>query len=491
MCYNGVRAHDLKFEENLKECQCQEMTKEKEEKFYKLINICLDHGAKFFTITGGEPMLYPDLVCNLITKIKEKGGYASINTNSTLINEDVAIKFKEAGLNSALTSIHGSTEEVHKKIVCTPGAYKRALTGISNLLSQGIHVVPNFVASHENVNNMYETARMLYGLGIKRQAYSIFIPTPNVEHHKKLTMTKEDYQTYFKTLEHINSEFPDLSATATLPVPPCLARGLVEPTVLEKFEHRTCPSGRQFMVVNIEGNVSPCIQRPFDKKYGENIETSSLNIVDSMKDWKKLLNTPEKCIDCAAKSYCNPCNMNILVNNDKLGPLSTPYPDFAPINKDEMNELSKKYSINIPTDKNDLNKVYKLHNNIIIRKENDGYITIINPSIQGYTVLSNIDPNNLKENFKINNKQIYKLLKAMNALEEVNNSDNYIIITGGTIPKYKILTEFIGKDFNDDNLVYCLRTDTAGRFFCVANTEKEKEEYEKAEKVYRKYMLKG
>ena len=490
-CYNEPRAIKLNFAENLAECKTKEMTQKEIDKFCKIVDTCLENGARFFTITGGEPTLYPELVFTLIRKIKAAGGYVSINTSSSLITDEYAKELKDAGLNSALTSLHGSDEEVNAKFTYTEGSFEKTVTGIKHLLNNGIHVVPNFVATHANVHDMVKTAEMLYHMGIKRQAFSIFIPTPNVEHHKPLIMTKEDYQTYFNALKYLNDTYPDLSATATLPVPPCLAQELVGDYVLEGFEHRTCPSGRQFIVVNINGDVSPCIQRAFDEKYGRNILDNPANIVDVTASWKKIMNTPEKCMNCEAKAFCNPCNMNILANNDnKLGINTEPYPEFPPVTKENAKKLEKKFSMLIPTDENTLNKTYKLSKETLFRKESNGYITVINPHIQGYTVISGVDQETLEGNIRFNDIKMYKLFKAMNIIKEIDESE-YATINGKVIPKYKILTEFIGKNFTNEELVYMLRTDTAGRFFCLANTPEENENYKQGEKIYRRQLKKN
>ena len=485
MCYNGVRANERKFDDYIKSCNFETMSDSKLKKINNVLNLCLDNGAKFFTITGGEPLLYPDVVIEMIKKIKEKGGYASINSNATLIDEELASRLKDAGLDSALISIHGSDEKTHAKTVCVKEAFDKTKNGIRALLKNDIRVVPNFVASHANVSNLKDTAEMLYKLGIKNQAYSIFIPTPNVLEHESLKMTLDDNISYFKQLNSINSEHPDLKATATLPVPPCLSKGIVSPEVLEKFEFRTCPSGRQFMVVNAEGNASPCIQYAWNETYGDNVIVSGKDVVNKLRHWKELLNLPEKCFNCGCKGFCNPCNMNILrENKDILSQFSIPYPGHDSLTEEEGEIFQRKFEIKISKDC--WHKVYKLKDNIIIRKERDGYITLINPNIQGYTVLKDITTDDLNDEFIFSNHKHYQLFKAMNAIEMCENYDinNIKSIDMKLVPKYKILTEFIGWNFDNEEAVYCTRTDTAGRFYCLANTELEQKVYDEARLIY-------
>jgi radical SAM protein with 4Fe4S-binding SPASM domain len=489
MCYNGVRANEKKFGDYLKKCNFQAMDEQKHEKLNNIVELCLNNGAKFFAITGGEPLLYPDLVIEMIRKIKARGGYVSINSNATLIDEELAKKLKEAGLDSALISIHGANEKTHVKTVCVNNAFERTKNGIEALLKNEIRVVPNFVASHVNISKLKETAEMLYDLGIKHQAYSIFIPTPNVREHEVLKMTVDDNRSYFEQLYKLNSKYPDLRATATLPVPPCLSKGIVKPDILEKFEFRTCPSVRQFMVVNVEGSTSPCIQYAWNETYGSNIKNNSEVISKKLSRWKELFNLPEKCFNCGCKGFCNPCNMNILRENEGiLSPLSIPYPDYSNLTDEEAEAFKKKFEIIIKED--DWNKVFRLKDYVMIREEKDGYLTLINPRIQGYTLLKDISKADLEGNFIFRTPEHYRLFKAMNVIEKslMKHNDNFTLIDMKLAPKYKILTELVGRDFNNQEAVYCTRTDTAGRFFCLPNTTFEQQTYDDARNVYEEQL---
>lgn len=488
MCYNGVRANEKKFGDYLKECNFGVMNEEKHKKLNNIVELCLNNGAKFFTITGGEPLLYPNLVVEMIKKIKTRGGYASINSNATLIDDKLAGELKEAGLDSALISIHGANEKTHVKTVCIGGAFEKTKAGIKALLNNGINVVPNFVASHVNISNLRETAEMLYNLGIKHQAYSIFIPTPNVKEHELLKMTVDDNKSYFKQLHELNSMHNDLKATATLPVPPCLSKGVVEPNILEKFEFRTCPSGRQFMVVNAEGNVSPCIQYAWNETYGSNIMNDSKGMAKKLSHWKEIFNLPEKCFNCGCKGFCNPCNMNILrENNDALSSLSIPYPNYSNLTDLEAEPFKKKFEIIIEED--GWKNTYKLKDYVAIREEENGYLTLINPRIQGYTLLKDVTLNDLKENFVFNKLEHYRLFKAMNVIEDgLVENKNISLINMKLAPKYKILTELVGWDFDNQDAVYCTRTDTAGRFFCLQNTIQEQQMFDEARDIYAKQL---
>ena len=158
-------------------------------------------------------------------------------------------------------------------------------------------------------------------------------------------------------------------------------------------------------------------------------------------------------------------------------------------NPDEAAIQNLKHRIDVHLSDSDISANYRFKDEICFRCEQGDYFTVINPKIQGYTVLRNDEMYKMASglyNFA-ENPDILRLLKAMDALGIVF-SNRAIMVSPHTkcAPKYKILTELIGQDFNTPGSVYCLRTDTAGRFFCLPNTDEENQAYALAAEVYRK-----
>jgi MoaA/NifB/PqqE/SkfB family radical SAM enzyme len=80
-----------------------------------------------YTLTGGEPFLYPEIK-EIIKHIKAKGLYLSIVTNGTLI-ENFAETLVHSGVDKLNISIDGSPEK-HDTIRRTSGAFSKTLKGI-------------------------------------------------------------------------------------------------------------------------------------------------------------------------------------------------------------------------------------------------------------------------------------------------------------------------------------------------------------------------
>jgi hypothetical protein len=183
--------------------------------------------------------------------------------------------------------------------------------------------------------------------------------------------------------------------------------------------------------------------------------------------------------------------MNILVNNDnRLGAVSEPYPGRRALTAAEAAMLDHKYIIDIKLSESEKSASYSFKDGICFRREQGNYLTVINPKIQGYTVLKNFDRAASGTYRFYGNLDLLRLLKAMDAVEISEPIRSRAIDSQARcVEKYKILTEFIGRDFNKKGSVYCLRTDTAGRFFCLPNTSKENKAYAMAAELYQANCL--
>lgn len=70
-----------------------------------------------------------------ISKLKDKDIYSWLTTNASLMNKDLAVCFKEAGLNKIFTNIDSNNQEVHD-----------SLRGFAGSLSKSLQVIKDMVA---------------------------------------------------------------------------------------------------------------------------------------------------------------------------------------------------------------------------------------------------------------------------------------------------------------------------------------------------------
>lgn len=111
-------------------------------------------------ITGGEPLLVFDEIKDSIEMLLNNGILVSLNTNATLVTEDIAMFLKSHNI-SAFVSLPCAKEEVCNKITNTTNAFYRATRGIKILRDVGVRVTVNMVVMKSNIDYIYDTAKFV------------------------------------------------------------------------------------------------------------------------------------------------------------------------------------------------------------------------------------------------------------------------------------------------------------------------------------------
>lgn len=128
------------------------------------------NGREYFTITGGAPSIYPDII-ELI-----KYG-VSLGLKGQMITHDLtrAKEFVDAGLTSFLVSLHG-IGKVHDSILQSDGYFDKQVKGLTWLEKNNISYGINTVICNQSYQTLPELARFLLPYNPKMVNYINFIP---------------------------------------------------------------------------------------------------------------------------------------------------------------------------------------------------------------------------------------------------------------------------------------------------------------------------
>ena len=96
-------------------------------------------GVLFLLLTGGEPLLFPDFR-KLYLGLKELGMILTINTNGTLIDEEMAAFFGKHKPRRINITLYGTNEKTYADLCHYPGGFEKTLRGIRLLREQGVDV---------------------------------------------------------------------------------------------------------------------------------------------------------------------------------------------------------------------------------------------------------------------------------------------------------------------------------------------------------------
>lgn len=89
-------------------------------------------GCQKIHLTGGEPLLRPDLE-RLVARIADRGMRPTATTNGTLLTGDRARALVEAGLRNVNVSLDSPDPAVHDRVRGVPGAWRKTVAGLQHL----------------------------------------------------------------------------------------------------------------------------------------------------------------------------------------------------------------------------------------------------------------------------------------------------------------------------------------------------------------------
>ncbi|MBI5441035.1 MAG: radical SAM protein [Deltaproteobacteria bacterium] len=129
--------------------------------------------APAFHLTGGEPLLRPELF-DLLAALNAGGFAAWLLTNGTLVDQRAADRLAETCLAGAQVSLEGP-EEVHDRIRGR-GSFEAAIRGVGRLLASGVRVDLNVTLSRLNAPHVHELVAIARATGVQRIGFSRLVP---------------------------------------------------------------------------------------------------------------------------------------------------------------------------------------------------------------------------------------------------------------------------------------------------------------------------
>lgn len=280
------------------------------------INSLVETQRPILVLSGGEPLFRPDIfeiACHAV----KCGLTVALATNGTLIDERLAKKIVDTGIQRVSISLDGADAETHDNFRKLPGSFEMAIRGVNLLTRLGMEVqINSTIAKHnvEQIKDIYELA-----LRLNAVALHIFMLVPvgcGVQIAEDQMLPAQKYE------ESLNL-FYDLSRNAKIQTKATCAphyfrimrqRAKQEGITVSPKTHgmaamtKGCLAGTGVCFVSHKGEVFPCGYLPVN---AGNVKTQSFaEIWDDSKVFKNLRN-PDllegKCGICEYKKVCEGC----------------------------------------------------------------------------------------------------------------------------------------------------------------------------------------
>ncbi len=225
----------------------------------------------FLILTGGEPLLRPDIY-DLIRHAAEKKFMVVLGTNGTLINKINAEKIKAAGAHGVGISIDSMDAAKHNTFRGVPFAWERSMEAFDVLNEVGVDFLVQMSVSDMNYREIPDVVAFAEKAGAIAFNLYFLICTgrgqgntdiSNAAYEEALKLLYEQQMNYKGRLM-INSKCAPQYKRVVYENDP--------DSVYTRTYSGGCPAGTHYSRISPEGNLTPC---PFIEETVGNLKTSS------------------------------------------------------------------------------------------------------------------------------------------------------------------------------------------------------------------------
>ncbi len=197
-------------------------------------------------ITGGEPLLHPDLFW-LLEEARRRQMTTAVLTNGTLVGLQEARHMRASGVQYVQISLDG-VPQTHDAIR-GKGSFDEAVRGVEALQSQGIFTSISFTAQRHNMGELKALAKLCERFGTDRLWFDrVVIPAGEDSEH--LSLTTKEFQKLCQTAARLNRRGKVFCG-----------RALQFLSCNEKLIYR-CTAGTSLLALLADGTVMPCRRLP-------------------------------------------------------------------------------------------------------------------------------------------------------------------------------------------------------------------------------------
>ncbi len=144
-------------------------------------------------LTGGEPLLRKDIF-EVARHGSDKGLRLVMAVNGTLVDEKIARKMQDAGIQRMSVSIDGATAESHDHFRQVQGAFEGALRGIRLAKKVGLEFQINTTITRQNSHELPAILDLAIDLGAAAHHVFLLVPTGRGKELKDQQVTAQEYE---------------------------------------------------------------------------------------------------------------------------------------------------------------------------------------------------------------------------------------------------------------------------------------------------------
>lgn len=263
-------------------------------------------GCFFILLSGGEPLLHPEFK-DLYSYLSKEGFSIRINTNGTLITDEIANLFAKNQPRIVNVTLYGANNETYENLCHIKKGYDKCMEGIKKLMVHNIPLCLNLTAVKANQADYKQIIDLAIKNDIPVQVTSYVSVIGNDSDH--ICRIKEIRNTPYQAAEndliyqqyHKGEEFP-----IWLKSQQDYLRSGYYPDI--EGCSITCKAGKYSCWITWTGRMQACVDM--------DTPSFSLREMEVQEAWERIKNavrelpTHTECKDCKLKPLCNVCYAN-------------------------------------------------------------------------------------------------------------------------------------------------------------------------------------
>jgi len=242
------------------------------EEVYALIDQLADFSQPIFVVSGGEPLMRPDIF-DIAAYGNQRGLRVAVSPNGTLLTSGAVRELRAAGVQRISVSIDGSTAARHDAVRGVPGAFDAAMEGLARCRESGLGFQLNTTVMRQTRDDLYAVRDLAVRIGA--EAWHVFMLVPTGRGKIDDEVSPHEY-------EAILHEIYAMTTSSSIPIRvtcgPHFMRvvaqnrrygrdqpNLVRPGGNERGHHapldrttRGCLAGDGYCFISYRGDVTPC-----------------------------------------------------------------------------------------------------------------------------------------------------------------------------------------------------------------------------------------
>lgn len=264
-------------------------------------------GMLYLLLTGGEPLTHPGFR-EIYTACRNMGLVVSINTNGTLLDDDM-LDFLAANPPAKVNmSLYGASRETYAGLCGMPEAYDRAIYALKGMKARNLTVKLNYSVTRYNCGDMAKLTEFARENGVNIQTATYMFPPlrrdgTQVGRNDRMS-PEEDAAAHIRSerLRMSDEEFCTLAqarlsrAEGTLENSECLDT---------PDEHIRCRAGTTAFWINWSGEMTPCGMWPVS---AADVKSDGFeNAWRKTREFASRVMMPAKCTACPDRPVCMVC----------------------------------------------------------------------------------------------------------------------------------------------------------------------------------------